>query len=121
MKSLYTVALMLFISISFSAKKVTTLQKNTLTATFKGVTDDYMYKFVDAKNTEFLFYDYDEPEYSEDESAENVITIDLSNEKNVGKKFEITWSTKEIDELNDEGEETGKKTTVKTILTIKKL
>ena len=120
MKTFNKIALLLFISISFSAKKITFLQQNTLTATYKGVTDDYMYKFVDDKNVEHLFYDYNEPEYDEEES-ENVVSIDLSNDKNIGKKFELTWSTKQIDELDENGEETGKKITVKTILTIKKL
>lgn len=120
MKTFYKIAFLLFISISFSAKKITDQQQNLLTATYKGTTEDYMYKFVDDKNTEHLFYDYNEPEYDEEE-GEKEVSIDLSNDKNIGKKFELTWGTKEIDELDEQGEETGKKLTVKTILTIKKL
>lgn len=120
MKTTYKIAILLFVSIFFSAQKITNQQTNTLTATYKGVTDDYMYKFVDDKNTEHLFYDYDEPEYDEEE-GEKEEGVDLSNDKNIGKKFALTWGTKEIDELDEQGEETGKKITVKTILTIKKL
>jgi hypothetical protein len=106
MKKLFTAALVLFIAVSFSAKKVT-IQENKLVATFKGVTDTDYYKFIDDKKVEHLFYDLDES-----------IELGLEDDENVGKKFSITWSTKEIDEINSEGDETGVKLTVKTILTI---
>jgi len=121
MKTLYSVALVLLISIYYSGKKVrTTDTENKLIATFKGTTDDYLYKFIDDKDVAHLFYDVYEPEIADDESEENIRknTIDLTNDKYIDKKFEITWSFKDIDELDGEGEETGKKVKVKTILTL---
>ena len=118
MKTLYSVALVLLISTSYSAKKINkTDSENKLIAIFKGTTDDYLYKFIDDKNTEHLFYDVYEPEIADDESEENIIknTIDLTNDKYIDKKFELTWSFKDIDGLDEEGEETGKKVKVKTI------
>jgi spore coat protein CotH len=106
MKTLYTAAFVLFISISFSAKKIT-LQDNKLVATFKGITENDFYKFVDSKKVAHLFYDI------------NVdIEIDLYDEDFIGKKFTLTWKTKEVDVLGADGEETGEKTTVKMIVTL---
>jgi hypothetical protein len=122
MKTLYSVALVLLISTSYCAKKINkTDSENKLIAIFKGTTDDYLYKFIDDKNIEHLFYDVYEPEIADDESEENIKknTIDLTNDKYIDKKFELTWSFKDIDELDEEGEETGKKVKVKTILTLK--
>lgn len=109
MKKLYTVALILLITLSFSAKKVTS-QDNTLVATYKGVTENDYYKFVDDKKVEYLFYELDE-----------TVELGLEDDENIGKKFSLTWSSREIDEINNEGDETGVKLTVKTILTIKQV
>lgn len=106
MKTIYKVALVLLITISFSAKK-TIFQDNKLVATFKGVTDDDLYKFVDDKNKEHLFYDTD-----------SEIEIDLYDEIFIGKKFTLTWKNQEIENLDEEGEETVK-TTVKIITSLK--
>ena len=109
MKKLFTAALVLFIAVSFSAKKVT-IQENKLVATFKGVTENDYYKFIDDQNVEHLFYDLDES-----------VELGLEDDENIGKKFSITWSSKEIDEINNDGDETGVMLTVKTILTIVKV
>jgi hypothetical protein len=106
MKKLFTTALVLLIALSFSAKKVT-LQENKLVATFIGVTDTDYYKFIDDKKIEYLFYDLDEN-----------VELGLEDDENIGKKFSITWNSKEIDEIDSQGDETGVKLTVKTILTI---
>ena len=108
MKKLFTAAIMLLIAVSFSAKKVT-IQENKLIATFKGVTENDYYKFIDDQKVEHLFYDLDES-----------VELGLEDDENIGKKFSITWSSKEIDEINNDGDETGVKLTVKTILTITK-
>lgn len=106
MKKLFTAALVLLIAVSFSAKKIT-IQENKLVATFKGVTENDYYKFIDDQKVEHLFYDLDES-----------VELGLEDDENIDKKFSITWSSKEVDELNEEGDETGLKLTVKTILTI---
>lgn len=108
MKTLYTAALVLFTLISFSAKKATPInQENKLTAIFKGLTTNDYYKFVDDKKEEHLFYDVDQE-----------VEIGLDDESLIGKKFTLTWKTKEIDVYDNNGDETGEKLTVKTILTI---
>jgi hypothetical protein len=106
MKTFYTAAFLLFIAVSFSAKKEI-FQENKLVATFKGVTDEDFYKFEDQENKEYLFYDIHED-----------LEIDLYDEDLIGKKYKITWKTKQIDVLDEYGEETGEKTTVKTIINI---
>ena len=106
MKKLFTAAIMLLIAVSFSAKKVT-IQENKLVAIFKGVTENDYYKFIDDQKVEHLFYDLDES-----------VELGLEDDENIGKKFSITWNSKEIDEINNDGDETGVKLTVKTILTI---
>ena len=106
MKTLYASALVLFISLSFAVNKVTA-QENKVIATYKSITEDGFYSFTDDKKTIHLFYDV----------AEDV-EIALDDESYFDKKFSITWSTKQIEELDEDGEDTGEKITVKTILTI---
>jgi hypothetical protein len=108
MKKLYTAALVLFIALSFSAKKSTLQEKeNKLVATFKSITVMGFYKFVDDKDVSYLFYDLAED-----------IEISLEDESSLNKKFSIKWTTKQIDELDEDGEETGERITVKSILSI---
>lgn len=123
MKTIYKTILLLAVLCSFSAKKLFLENDKKLIATYKGTTEDYLYKFVDDKNVTHLFYDMYEEDMDDEESEEsyNSKKIDLSLPKYLGKKFELTWAVKEIDELDEEGEETGKKTQVKTILTIKEI
>ncbi|QTD36360.1 hypothetical protein JL193_09310 [Polaribacter batillariae] len=101
MKPLYTVAFVLFISASLSSKITI---NNSLTATFKGVTDNDYFKFEDDNKKEVLFYDV----------AEDV-EITLYDDDLIGKKFKITWIEKEVEEMDENGEETGEKKTVKSI------
>jgi hypothetical protein len=107
MKTLYASAIVLFITLSFAVNTISA-QENKVVATFKSVTEKGFYKFTDDNNTTYLFYDV----------AEGV-EIALDDESYFNKKFSITWTTKQIDELDEEGDETGDKITVKTILTIK--
>jgi hypothetical protein len=108
MKKMYTAALVLFIALSFSAKKSTLQEKeNKLVATFKSITVTGFYKFVDDKDVSYLFYDLAED-----------IEISLEDESSLNKKFSIKWTTKQIDELDEDGEETGERITVKSILSI---
>ncbi|WP_405610513.1 hypothetical protein [Polaribacter sp. Asnod1-A03] len=107
MKTLHNVAFVLFISASLSFTTKTSIIENTLTATYKGISEQYFYKFVDEKKVEHLFYDLDEN-----------VAFSLDDDANIGKKFTLTWKTKQIEEYDDEGDETGEKTTVKTILSI---
>ncbi|WP_435414083.1 hypothetical protein [Polaribacter aestuariivivens] len=104
MKTLYTIACVLFISASLSFTTKTVVNLNTLTATFQGITDDDFYKFVDDAKKETLFYDINEE-----------IEISLYDDDLIGKKFNITWAEKEIEVMDEDGELTGEKTKVKTI------
>ncbi|MCG1035106.1 hypothetical protein [Polaribacter sargassicola] len=107
MKTIYASALVLFMSLSLAVNKISA-QENKIIATFNSITENGFYKFIDDKKTVHLFYDI-----SDD------VEIALYDDSYLGKKFSITYSTKKIDELDDEGEETGEKITVKIILTIK--
>lgn len=111
MKTFYTVACVLFITISLSFTSKKTTQENTLKATFLEVTEEDYYKFIDQDKKEILFYD----------TAEDV-EISLYDDEYIGKKFSITWVEKEIELFDSEGELTGEKKKVKsiTILTLLK-
>lgn len=104
MKTLYTIACVLFIATSLSFTTTSVQNSNTLTATFQGVTDDDFYKFEDDNKKTILFYDMDEE-----------IEISLYDEDLIGQKFTITWIEKEVDDLDDDGEITGKMKKVKSI------
>jgi hypothetical protein len=106
MKKIYSAILVLLIAVSIASTKVT-IQENKIVATFNGLTEDDNYKFTDEKNKEHLFYDIDEE-----------IEVDLYDEELIGKKYTITWKTKEIEDFDEEGEETGKKITVKIITSL---
>ncbi|MDN3618182.1 hypothetical protein QWY81_01795 [Polaribacter undariae] len=108
MKTLYASAFVLFITLTFAVNTISAQEKeNKVVATFKGVTEMEYFKFVDEKDVTILFYDLDEN-----------IELSLYEEEMIGKKFMITYSTKQIDEFDENGEATGELTTVKTILTI---
>ncbi|WP_373941733.1 hypothetical protein OEG92_19790 [Polaribacter sejongensis] len=108
MKTLYASAFVLFITLTFAVNTISAREKeNKVVATFKGVTEMEYFKFVDEKDVTILFYDLDEN-----------IELSLYEEEMIGKKFMITYSTKQIDEFDENGEATGELTTVKTILTI---
>ncbi|MCI2229466.1 hypothetical protein MC378_09835 [Polaribacter sp. MSW13] len=108
MKTIYTVAFVLFISASLSFTSKTVVKENTLTATFKEVTEEDYYKFIDNNKKEILFYDINEE-----------IEISLYEDEFIGKKFSITWVEKEIEITDDEGELTGEKKKVKSITKLK--
>ncbi|QNM85010.1 hypothetical protein H9W90_12525 [Polaribacter pectinis] len=104
MKTIFNLAFVLFISASLSFTSKTTINENTLIATFLGITDDDYYKFVDNDKKEVLFYDIDEE-----------IEISLYDDDFINKKFSITWVEKEIELTDEEGDLTGEKKKVKSI------
>tara|TARA_R110002049_G_scaffold2457_2_gene17957 strand:- start:8201 stop:8536 length:336 start_codon:yes stop_codon:yes gene_type:complete len=108
MKTLYSVALVLFISASLSFTSKSIIKENTLTATFIEVTEDDFFKFIDADKKEILFYDVNEE-----------IEISLYDDDNLNKTFSITWVEKEIELTDDEGDLTGEKKKVKSITALK--
>ena len=109
MKTTMSAVLVLFFSLTSLAlnNKLALVPNETLTAIYKGVTEDDKFKFVDAKGAAVIF----------DATGEEVET-DLYDEALVGKKFTITWQNFTEDEYDDEGEPTGKKITIKTIVSI---
>lgn len=109
MKTTLSAVLILFISLASFAinNKSAFLPNETLTATYKGVTEDDKFKFVDAKGAVIIF----------DTTGEDV-ELDLYDEEMVGKKFTLTWENFTEMETDDEGEPTGKKLTIKTIVSI---
>ena len=104
MKTLYSLAFVLFISASLSFTSKINLTENTLTATFKGLNEDDYFKFEDVNKKEILFYDIKEE-----------IEIDLYDDEFIGKKFTITWSEIEVDLTDEDGELTGEKVKEKSI------
>ena len=112
MKTKMSVIMVLFYSLTSlgSINKMEPLIKETMTATYKGVTEDDNIKFLDSKGNEVLF-----------DSLDEAVEVDLYDEELVGKSFTITWESIMEELTDDEGEPTGKKVTVKIIRALKQL
>ena len=109
MKTLYTSFILLLITLTFPANIISAQEKeNKITATFKEVTEDEYFKFIDDKEVIYLFFDLDDS-----------INFALYEEENIGKKFTLTWVDKVIEVLDEEDKPTGKKLNVKSITSIK--
>ena len=110
MKNAYRAGILLLItiSLSFTAKKM--LVENSIKATFTEVTEEDYFKFITPDKQEVLFYDIDEE-----------VEISLYDDTYLNKKFEITWVEKEIELSDDEGDLTGEKKKVKSIISLKLL
>ena len=108
MKTLHTSTLILFIALSFSAKKITYQETvHTLIATYTGPTENQDYKFIDENNETHIFYD----------KLKN-IKFEKEDDRRINKKFLLTWKNKLVDEYDSFGQKTDAKITVKTILSI---
>jgi len=112
MKTKIAIFMVLIISLSVLGSKYSFGQQEekTTIATFKSVTDDDTYKFIDAKN-KIIYFDL----------IDENIEIDLYDEINIGKKFSITWKEEVLDVYDDDGEPTGKTEIFKTITELKKM
>ncbi len=110
MKSTFAIVMTLFVTLtSFGTNNSLIFgDNNVVVATFKGVTDDGEYKFIDANKTVLLF-----SEISEE------IDLDLSDSDNVNSKFSITWENAESEVYDEEGEPTGETVTIKRIIKLK--
>jgi hypothetical protein len=73
-------------------------------ATFKEVTDEMKFKFVNEKG-EYIYFD----EIHDD------VEINLYDDENLEVKFNVFWTEEEFEELDEEGDPTGETSIVKTI------
>ncbi|MBT8318004.1 MAG: hypothetical protein HKP59_10300 [Lutibacter sp.] len=112
MKTIVSFTFFFFISINFSGMNNSIYQqdKNTITATFNGVTEDEMFQFTDSENNSILFY-----------RMSDEIEISLYDDELIGLTFKITWKEEEIDEYDEEGEATGQMLVVKNIIKLEKI
>lgn len=112
MKTTVAIVIALFISLTVMGSAYNHIQqaKDTITATYEGVTEDGMYKFTDTKGNEVLF----------DEVSDNV-EIDLYDDENIGIMFFITWKKEEIYMYDEEDEPTDETQIIKTITKLKEL
>lgn len=112
MKAILSFTLFLFISFTISGMNNTIYQqeKNTITATYNGVTEDGMFQFTDADKNIILFY-----------RMSDEIEISLYDDDLIGITFKITWEEEEIEEIDKEGEPTGEMLVVNNIIQLKKL
>ncbi|MGJ8744215.1 hypothetical protein [Polaribacter sp.] len=108
MKTLYTAACVLFITLSLSINTISAQENNNTVATFKGVTEADYFKFENAEGATILFYDIDEN-----------IDIALYDDEFIGKKFSITWVLKKIEVLDEEGNPTEDLQEVNSITALK--
>ena len=105
MKKTIAIVLTLFAGIGVFGKTMYTTQNpNQITATFKGVTEEGAYKFIDAQKKVYLFEDID---YE--------IDIDLYDDEYLNKNFKIVWEDDEMDIYDEEGDATGETTKIKRI------
>lgn len=110
MKKIFAVAYVLLITVSLSFTSKITVNENTMVATFKGVTDDDYYKFIDENKKEVLFYDVNEE-----------IELSLYDEEFIGSKFTISWEEKSIELVDEDGEFSGETKVVKSIIALEQL
>lgn len=101
---LFIIALFASISVIGSTNDLAGKGENTFIGTYKGLTEDYEFKFVDEKGKVIILQ-----EVRED------IEINLYDEKTIDKKFKVTWEETIIELTDDEGETTGETQKTKTI------
>ncbi len=77
--------------------------------TFSGLTDDYEFKFTDAKGKEIVFQ-----EISED------VDVYLDDEL-IGKKYEIIFEEDKVEEIDEDGNSTGAILIIRRIISIKEI
>lgn len=97
-------------AISLASESKVADDEKKMIATFKEVTDDMQFKFINEKG-EFIYFD----EIDEDEE------INLFDDENIDVKFSITWTEEEFEELDEEGDPTGETGVVKTIVKLVKI
>ncbi len=112
MKKIITFVIVLFVSISAigSANSLTEQKDNKFIGTFKGFTNAYEFQFTDEKGETIIMNEISDE-----------VEIDLYEDENIGKKFEVTWEEEIIDLYDDEGEPTGETQKVKRITALKEV
>jgi len=100
--------LSIFILLGFNQAVAQTDDEKSIVATFYGIDSDGKFEFIDKNKKVHLFDDVIDD-----------LDIDLFDDDNMNLKFEIFWEEGKVEELNEEGEPTGKKVIYKTIIKIK--
>lgn len=107
-KVIYSTVVILFLVINANAHTFIPADGQTITAVYKGISDDGQYTFKSKDGKSYLF----------DEISEG-IEVDLSDEAMIGKTFEVSFSEETYEEFDDEGEPTGGTYTQKVITSLK--
>ena len=110
MKAIFSLVVILFLSVSFTTSNMDQPNSNTFDGIYNGLTEDMDFKFTDTKGKVHLFQEFEEE-----------VSFDLYDEQYVGEKFKVTWEARDIEETDDEGEPTGEVSKVSVILELEKL
>ncbi len=78
--------------------------------TYNGLSKDIEFEFIDDKGKNYIFQEIGDE-----------VTIDLFEEENIDKKFEITWINETREVVDAEGESTGETQKIKMIIWLKAL
>ncbi len=95
------------VSLGLNQALAQTDEDKSIIATYFGINTDGKFEFISKDKKTLLFDD-----------VLDDLDIDLYDDDNLNLKFEIFWEEKEVEELNEEGEPSGKKVIFKTITNI---
>jgi hypothetical protein len=112
MKKLFLLFLLFLLPFTFHVygQKVATVKENKFTGIYNGLNEYSEFEFI-ADNGKILVF----------QDIGDNITVDLYDELNYSKKFEVTWVKEKEEVLDEEGEPTGEVEEVNMILSLKEL
>jgi len=82
-------------------------KENHTVATYTGLNENVEFEFIDQNDKIYTFHEIGDE-----------VDIDLFDETNFEKKFEITWVTQIVELLDEEGEPTGEKEIINEIISL---
>jgi len=112
MKTISSFVVILFFGINTSiySQDASSTKENKFIGTYDGLNEDI----------EFEFQATDGKIYTFQEIADGV-TIDLYDEENFTKNYEVTWIKQTVEALDDDGEPTGETEDIQVIVLLKEI
>jgi hypothetical protein len=90
------------------SQKVNPVKENKFTGTYNGLNEEVEFEFIASDGKIYVFQ-----EIGED------VTVDLYEEENFEKIFEVVWIKQTVDILDEEGEPSGEMEQIQVIISLK--
>ena len=112
MKTLILLIFLFFLPLATSVygQKIVPEKEYKFVGTYNGINQDVEFEFIADNGKTYVFQEIGDE-----------VTVDLYEEVNFDKKFEVTWINQAKEILDDEGESTGETIEIKLIIWIKTL